>query len=54
MMESVQRRMTRIIIDGCQGKEYQERLKVLNITTLEMRTTRGDMLQVYKIMTGIY
>jgi len=35
------------------GKGYQERLKVLNLTTLEMRATRGDMLQVYKIMMGI-
>jgi len=26
---------------------------VLNLTTLEMRATRGDMLQVYKIMMGL-
>jgi len=52
MIESVQRRMTRMI-DGCLGKEYQERLKVLNLPTLEMRAKRGDVLQVYKIMMGI-
>jgi len=38
MMESVQRRMTRMI-NGCRGKEYEERLKGLNLTTLEMRVT---------------
>jgi len=42
------------MLNGCRGKEYEERLKVFNLrTTLEMRATRGDMLQVYKIMMGI-
>jgi len=32
---------------------YQERLKVLNLTTFEIRATRVDILQVYKIMMAI-
>jgi len=61
MIESVQVRMTGMV-DGwqfilllCRGKEYEERLKVLKLTTLEIKATRADrpMFQVYKIMMGI-
>jgi len=55
MIESVQRRMTRMV-DGCRCKEYEERLKIaVNLTTFERRASerRAYMLQVYKIMMGI-
>ena len=29
------------------------RLKNLNLTTLETRRTRGDLIEVYRIMNGI-
>ena len=32
--------------------EYEERLKVLNLTTLEERRVRGDLIQAYRIITG--
>ena len=33
---------------------YPERLKLLGLPTLAYRRTRGDMIEVYKILTGIY
>ena len=35
-------------------KEYEERLKILQIPTLTYRRLRGDMLEVYKIISGEY
>ena len=51
ILERVQRRATRMI-DECIGKTYQERLNMTNLTTLEERRTRADMLEVYKILNG--
>ena len=31
---------------------YEERLKLLKLTTLEKRRQRGDLVEVYKIFTG--
>ena len=37
----------------CYGYERQEqRLQLLNITTLERRRQRDDLIEVYKILTG--
>jgi len=33
-------------------KPYEERLKLLEFTTLEKRRTRGDLIEIFKIMTG--
>ena len=38
------------MIDGCRNLKYEQRLKKLNITTLEERHKRLDMVQVYKIL----
>ena len=38
------------MIDGCRNLKYEQRLKKLNITTLEERHKRLDMVQVYRIL----
>src|SRR6266516_379357 len=48
-LEKVQRRATKTI-EGLKGLSYEERLKRLNLTTLETRRTRADLIEVYKIM----
>ena len=51
-VERVQRRATRLI-PGLQGLPYEERLSRLNLPSLAHRRRRGDMIQCYKILTGI-
>ena len=46
LMESVQRRMTRLI-PGMKEKTYEERLKELNLMSLEQRHIRQDLLSAY-------
>ena len=53
MLEKVQRRATRMV-EGCRGRRYEDRLKILRMTTLETRRERADNMQeVYKIIKGI-
>ena len=33
--------------------EYEERLEILGLTTLETRRKRGDLIQIFKIFKGI-
>ena len=33
---------------------YQERLEILKLPTLAYRQTRGDMIEVYKLLQGKY
>ena len=50
-LEKVQRRATRLIPSI--GKlEYDERLKICKLTTLEERRRRGDVLEVFKMING--
>jgi hypothetical protein len=42
------------LIKGFKDKEYSDRLKILKLPTLKFRRTRGDMIEVYKIVTGLY
>src|SRR3989441_6682690 len=48
-VEKVQKRFTKMI-EGCETKSYEQRLIDLNITTLEDRFYRADMIQVFKIL----
>ena len=48
-IERVQRRATRMM-EECKGKEYETRLQMTGLTTLEKRAQRADMLEVYKIL----
>ena len=34
------------------NKSYEERLKVLGLTTLETQRLRGDLIETYKILHG--
>jgi hypothetical protein len=52
-IEKVQKRATKMV-KACQKFSYQERLMYLQLPTLKLRRARGDMLQVHKILNGIY
>ena len=51
-LEKVQRRATKMI-EGLEGLGYLERLRILNLTTLETRFLRADLIEVYKIFNGL-
>ena len=52
-IERVQRRATKLIED-IKILSYEERLCNLNMPSLQHRRLRGDMIDIYKIVTGIY
>jgi len=51
-LERVQRRATKMI-ETCKNKSYIERLSFLNLTSLETRRLRADLLLTYKILNGL-
>ena len=51
LIEGVQRRATKLISD-VKDKSYENRLRILNLTTLETRRLRGDLIEVFKIFKG--
>ena len=51
-LEKVQRRATRMI-EECKGLNYEDRLKLTRLTTLETRRLRADMIEVYRILKSI-
>mgnify|MGYP003422120574 FL=1 len=53
LIEGVQRRATKMI-PNLKNKAYEERLNNLNLTTLETRRLRGDLIEVFKICKGIH
>ena len=53
MIENSQRRCTRQL-PYLKDLSYPERLKKLNLPTLAYRRLRGDMIEMYKIIKGIY
>ena len=52
-IENVQRRATKQL-PKLSKLSYEDRLKKLNLPTLAFRRIRGDMIECYKIMHGIY
>ena len=53
LIEAVQRRATRQI-HGYSQMQYEERLRLLGLPTLTFRRLRGDMIETYKILPGVY
>ena len=52
LLENVQIRAVKMI-SGLKGKTYQEKLRELNLMSLEERRTRFDMIKVFKTIHGI-
>ena len=50
-LEKVQARATRLIND-CKNLGHENRLKYTGLTTLVDRRTRGDLIEVFKILKG--
>jgi len=53
MLERVQHRATRIV-PGLSKFSYEERLRILDLPTLEYRRNRGDAIEVFKYLHGKY
>ena len=53
MIENIQRRATKLI-PGLSDLSYEDRLRRLKLPSLSYRRSRGDMIEVYKIMSGKY
>lgn len=51
-LERVQRRATKLVPE-IRNLSYENRLQRLNLTTLEERRKRGDLIETYKIITGL-
>ena len=51
-IENVQRRATKLV-KTIAHLTYQQRLKVLGLPSLEYRRLRNDMVETYKILTGV-
>ncbi len=52
LLERVQHRFTRMI-KGMKSLEYEERLAVLNLWSLEERRNRADLIEIYKALKGL-
>ena len=51
-MERIQRAATKLP-PSLRNQSYEERLKTLNLTTLEQRRERGDLIAVYRSRNGL-
>ena len=52
-LEKVQKRATKML-PKMQEKPYEQRLRRLKLPTLRFRRMRGDMIETFKILSGIY
>ena len=53
LIENVQRRGTKSFA-YCEGLQYEDRLKKLDIPCLAYRKLRGDVIEVFKMLNGHY
>jgi hypothetical protein len=52
LLERVQRRATKLV-HAIKSRPYEERLGLLGLTTLDLRRTRGDVIETFKIIKGL-
>jgi ribonuclease P/MRP protein subunit RPP40 len=52
-LEAVQHRATRLV-PSLKEKEYEERLRALSLPSLYYRRARGDMIECFKYVSGVY
>ena len=52
LLEQVQRRATRLV-GSLRNSSYETRKEILGLTPLHVRRTRGDLIEVFKIMHGL-
>lgn len=52
-LENVQRRATKLV-PSLKDLSYEERLRKLKLPTLAYRRARGEMIETYKILQGVY
>jgi hypothetical protein len=50
-LEQVQRRATRMVC-GLRGRNYEETLQALGLTTLHQRRKCGNLIEVFRILKG--
>jgi len=48
----IQRRLTRVPT-ALRGLDYEERMRRMNLTSLEVRRLRGDLIQLYKVKNNL-
>jgi len=53
VIEGVQQRATKLVQD-IGHLRYDERLEYLGLTHLDRRRIRGDLIETYKILNGVY
>ncbi len=53
VIEGVQRRATKLV-PGLKNRTYEERLRKLHLPTLAYRRSRGDMVETFKFVNGVY
>jgi ribonucleases P/MRP protein subunit RPP40 len=51
VLEKVQKGATKLLLE-LSKLEYNERLKRLGLNTLQRRRTRGDVIEIYKLLSG--
>ena len=52
LLEGVQRRATNMIL-GYKHYNYKDRLALCQLSTLEGRRLRGDLIQAFKLLKGL-
>jgi hypothetical protein len=51
ILEAVQRRAVKAV-SNLKGRHYEDRLRELNLESLEERRKRGDLIQAYRVLSG--
>jgi len=52
MIEKVQKRATRLMVND-RSVCYEDRLRMLGLTTVETRRLRGDLIEVFKFLKDL-